>query len=167
MGTITSLNSLVAALAERRDAGARVVLANGAFDMLHVGHLRYLQGAREHGDILVVAVNSDASVRAAKGAGRPVVPEAERAELVASIVGVDWVTIFSESTVTEIIRTLKPDVHAKGTDYTEASVPERDIVVAHGGCVRIVGDPKDHSTTEMLERLGELNAETGGGVGES
>ena len=136
-----------------RAEGKRLVLANGAFDLLHVGHLRYLQGAAIEGDILVVAVNSDSSVRLAKGDDRPVVPQDERAELVAALRGVGHVVIFDEKTVEEVIRSLRPDVHAKGTDYTTESVPEATLVRSLGGEVRIVGDPKDHSTSEMIRRL--------------
>jgi D-glycero-beta-D-manno-heptose 1-phosphate adenylyltransferase len=136
-----------------RQQGRRVVLANGAFDLLHVGHVRYLQGAAAEGDILVVAVNSDHSVRLSKGPDRPVVPEAERAELIAALSGVDHVVVFDDKTVEGILRALRPDVHAKGTDYTADSVPEAALVRSLGGEVRIVGDPKDHSTTEMIRRL--------------
>ena len=138
---------------EWRRQGLRRVLANGAFDLLHVGHVRYLQGAAEEGDILVVAVNSDASVRLSKGADRPIVPEAERAELVSALVGVQHVVIFDEKTVETVLRALRPDVHAKGTDYTADSVPEAELVRELGGEVKIVGDPKDHSTTELIRRL--------------
>ena len=138
---------------EWRRQGLRLVLANGAFDLLHVGHVRYLQGAAAEGDILVVAVNSDASVRLSKGADRPIVPEAERAELVAALVGVQHVVIFDEKTVETVLRALRPDVHAKGTDYTADSVPEAKLVRELGGEVKIVGDPKDHSTTELIRRL--------------
>ena len=133
--------------------GARIVLANGCFDVLHVGHIRYLQGARALGEILVVGINSDEQVAAQKGAGRPIIPASERAEIVASLEGVAYVTIFDEPTVTELLLALKPDIHAKGTDYTEETVPERDVVRSYGGRVAIVGDPKDHSTSEMLARL--------------
>ena len=136
-----------------RQRGRRIVLANGAFDLLHVGHVRYLQGAAAEGDILVVAVNSDHSVRLSKGPDRPVVPEAERAELIAALSGVDHVVVFDDKTVEGILRALRPDVHAKGTDYTADSVPEAALVRSLGGEVRIVGDPKDHSTTEMIRRL--------------
>ena len=136
-----------------RQQGRRIVLANGAFDLLHVGHVRYLQGAAAEGDILVVAVNSDHSVRLSKGPDRPVVPEAERAELIAALSGVDHVVVFDDKTVEGILRALRPDVHAKGTDYTADSVPEAALVRSLGGEVRIVGDPKDHSTTEMIRRL--------------
>ena len=130
-----------------------LVLANGAFDLLHVGHLRYLQGAALEGDLLVVAVNSDVSVRLSKGDDRPVIPQNERAELVAALRGVGHVVIFDDKTVEAVIRALRPDVHAKGTDYTADSVPEADLVRRLGGDVRIVGDPKDHSTSEMIRRL--------------
>src|SRR5258705_2899412 len=133
--------------------GARIVLANGCFDVLHVGHIRYLQGARALGEILVVGINSDEQVAAQKGAGRPIIPASERAEIVASLEGVAYVSIFDEPTVTELLLALKPDIHAKGTDYTEETVPERDVVRSYGGRVAIVGDPKDHSTSEMLARL--------------
>jgi rfaE bifunctional protein nucleotidyltransferase chain/domain len=131
-----------------------VVLANGCFDVLHVGHVRYLAGARELGDVLVVGVNSDEQVVRLKGAGRPILPEMERAEIVAALEAVTYVTVFDEPTVEELLLTLKPDVHAKGTDYTEDSVPERDVVRSYGGRVAIVGDPKDHSTSAILARLG-------------
>ncbi len=135
-----------------RAGGEKIVLANGGFDLLHVGHVRYLRAAKELGGRLVVAVNSDAGVRALKGAERPRVPERERAELVAALEGVDAVTIFDELDVRNLVRALRPDIHAKGTDYTAESVPERDVVIACGGRVEIVGDPKDHSTTELLRR---------------
>jgi rfaE bifunctional protein nucleotidyltransferase chain/domain len=128
-------------------------LANGVFDLLHVGHVRYLEGAKALVDRLVVAVNSDASVRGLKGEGRPILPEAARAELVASLRAVDYVVIFSEPTVGRLLDLLKPDVHCKGTDYTVESVPERAIVQAYGGRTAIVGDPKDHSTRDLLARL--------------
>ena len=129
-----------------------MALANGVFDLLHVGHARYLTAARELADILVVAVNSDASTRAYKGPTRPVVPQQERAELIAALRCVDRVVIFDEPDVRAVIRALKPDVHVKGTDYSEASIPERDEVMAYGGRVAIAGDPKDHSSTELLKR---------------
>jgi rfaE bifunctional protein nucleotidyltransferase chain/domain len=149
--------SLVARVAVGRAAGCRIVLANGCFDVLHAGHVRYLQGARALGDMLVVGINSDAQVLRLKGAGRPILPERDRAELVASLQAVDLVTIFEEPTVTELLLEIRPDVHAKGTDYTEETVPERDVVRSYGGRVAIVGDPKDHSTSEILEKVsGEL-----------
>lgn len=150
---ILDRNRLIARVAIARKNGARVVLANGCFDMLHVGHVRYLEGARALGDLLVVAINSDEQVSALKGDGRPLIPERERAELVASLRAVDVVTIFPEPTVEALIRVIRPDVHAKGTDYTEETVPERDVVRSYGGRVAIVGDPKDHSTTEMRGRV--------------
>jgi rfaE bifunctional protein nucleotidyltransferase chain/domain len=140
--------------AERRK-GAKIVFANGCFDVLHVGHTRYLSGARELGDLLVVGVNSDDQVRIQKGPGRPILPAAERAELVASLESVDYVTVFEEPTVEQLLLALKPDVHAKGTDYTEETVPEREVVRSYGGRVAIVGDPKDHSTTSLLTKLRE------------
>jgi D-glycero-beta-D-manno-heptose 1-phosphate adenylyltransferase len=134
-----------------RRAGERVTLANGNFDLLHVGHVRFLQGAKELGGRLVVAINSDESVRALKGEGRPVMPDYERAEIVAALADVDAVVIFPELDVRAIIREIRPDVQAKGTDYTVDSVPERDVVAEYGGRVAIVGDPKDHSTSEIIQ----------------
>ncbi|MGA9510219.1 MAG: adenylyltransferase/cytidyltransferase family protein [Candidatus Sulfotelmatobacter sp.] len=133
-----------------RRAGERIVLANGNFDLLHVGHVRYLRGAKELGGKLVVAINSDESVRALKGDGRPVMPAEERGEIVAALADVDAVVIFSELNVRALIREIRPDIQAKGTDYTADSVPERDAVEEYGGRVAIVGDPKDHSTSEMI-----------------
>ena len=138
---------------EATRAARTIALANGVFDLLHVGHLRYLQGARALADALVVAVNSDASTRAYKGPGRPVVPEQERAELVAGLACVDHVVIFTTPNVMPVIQSLKPDVHVKGTDYTPETVPERAEVLAYGGRVAIAGDPKDHSTTDLLGQL--------------
>src|SRR2546423_13703760 len=150
---ILERNRLIARVAIARKNGARVVFANGCFDLLHVGHVRYLEGARALGDVLVVAVNDDAQVRRLKGEGRPLVNERERAELVASLRAVSYVTIFHEPTVTELLLALRPDVHAKGTDYTEETVPERDVVRSFGGRVAIVSDPKEHSSTEIVERV--------------
>jgi D-glycero-beta-D-manno-heptose 1-phosphate adenylyltransferase len=133
-----------------RKAGERIVLANGNFDLLHVGHVRYLRGAKALGGKLIVAVNSDESVRALKGEGRPVTPEAERAEIVAAFADVDAVVIFPELDVRALIREIRPDIQAKGTDYTVDSVPERDAVAEFGGKVVIVGDVKDHSTSEII-----------------
>jgi rfaE bifunctional protein nucleotidyltransferase chain/domain len=135
-----------------RAAGEKIILTNGCFDLLHVGHVRYLRAAKELGGRVIVALNSDASTRALKGEGRPRVPELERAEILAALKDVDAVTIFEEPDVRALVRLLRPDIHAKGTDYTEENVPERDEVVACGGRVVIVGDPKDHSTTELLRR---------------
>jgi D-glycero-beta-D-manno-heptose 1-phosphate adenylyltransferase len=144
---------LVTCITTEKVAGSRIVLANGCFDILHAGHVRYLEGARALGDVLVVGINSDEQVAKLKGAGRPILPEHERAELVASLQVVDLVTIFAEPTVTELLLAIKPDVHAKGTDYTEETVPERDVVRSYGGRVVIVGDPKDHSTSEILKKV--------------
>jgi len=135
---------------EWRRSGDRIVLANGNFDLLHVGHVRYLHGAKGLGGKLVVAINSDQSVRTLKGEGRPIMPEDERAEIVAALADVDAVVIFPELDVRAIIREVRPDIQAKGTDYTADSVPERGTVAEYGGRVAIVGDPKDHSTTEIL-----------------
>ena len=147
---ILSRDELRERVAEWRRSGARITLANGCFDLLHVGHVRYLHAARELGGKLVVALNSDASVRALKGAGRPLMPAEERAEILAALADVDGVVIFPENDVRAIIREICPDFHAKGTDYTAESVPERDEVEACGGRVAIVGDPKDHSATEII-----------------
>ena len=144
---------LAVKLADLREHGAKIVLANGCFDLFHVGHLRYLEGAAELGDVLVVGVNSDEQARNLKGEGRPHTPENERAEIVAGLRCVDLVTIFNEPTVEALLLAIKPDFHAKGTDYTTETVPERDIVRSYGGTVAIVGDPKDHSSTEIIERL--------------
>lgn len=155
---VLSREELVKRVNAARQAGARVVLANGCFDVLHVGHIRYLAGARELGDVLVVGINSDEQVALQKGDGRPVLPAAERAEIVAALEPVTYVTIFNEPTVEELLLALKPDVHAKGTDYTTDTVPERDVVRSYGGQVAIVGDPKDHSTSAIIARLGGVNA---------
>ena len=144
---------LAEALASERAAGRTIAFANGCFDVLHVGHIRYLQGAAGEADVLVVGVNSDESVAALKGAGRPVMSESERAEIIAAIRGVAYVTIFRERSPARLIGDLKPDVHCKGTDYTPDSVPEAQVVRSYGGRVAIVGDPKDHSTTALLEKM--------------
>jgi D-glycero-beta-D-manno-heptose 1-phosphate adenylyltransferase len=140
----------------RRENGAKIVLANGCFDLFHVGHIRYLVGAKELGDILIVGINSDEQVRKLKGENRPFMPENERAEIVSSIKAVDYVTIFNEPTVEELIRAVRPDFHAKGTDYTTETVPEREIVRECGGQMAIVGDPKDHSSTELIEKVSNV-----------
>jgi D-glycero-beta-D-manno-heptose 1-phosphate adenylyltransferase len=139
-----------------RASGVRVVFANGAFDLLHAGHVRYLEAARAEGDWLLVAVNSDASVARAKGKGRPVIPAAERAEIVAALACVDAVVVFEEDSPAELLSEIRPDVHAKGTDYTSGSVPERDVVARYGGETVIVGDPKQHATTDLIERIRKL-----------
>jgi rfaE bifunctional protein nucleotidyltransferase chain/domain len=138
---------------ESAHPGQSVVLANGCFDVMHVGHVRYLEGAREHGDVLVVAVNGDASVRRLKGEGRPVMPAGERAELVASLRAVDYVLLFDAPTVEDVLRALRPAVHAKGTDYTVESVPERDVAREIGCRTVIAGDPKDHASRDMIRSL--------------
>jgi len=138
-----------------RAEGRRVVLANGCFDLLHVGHVRYLDAARRLGDVLVVAVNGDASVRRLKGSGRPLMPAEERAEILAALTPVDAVVIFEEDSVEGVIAALQPDVHAKGTDYTEATVPERAAVAAAGGRVAIAGDAKAHSTRDLIQVIVE------------
>ncbi len=153
MGEIVSRDGLLERISRDRARGLTIAFANGGFDLLHVGHVRYLQGARREADRLVVAINSDASVRGLKGPSRPVLQEADRAELVAALRAVDYVVIFPEPTVTELLELLRPEVHCKGTDYTVDTVPERDTVRAYGGRVAIVGDPKDHSTTDLLSRL--------------
>jgi rfaE bifunctional protein nucleotidyltransferase chain/domain len=149
----------------REEAGARLsregrrgrtlALANGCFDLLHVGHIRYLQAAKREADLLLVAINSDASVRALKGEGRPLQCQGDRAEILASLACVDFVTVFDEATVVPLIGLLEPDVHCKGPDYTEETVPEREAVLAHGGRVAIVGDPKDHATSQIIGKLKE------------
>jgi len=147
---ILSRDGLRRRVEEWRRAGERVTLANGNFDLLHVGHVRYLRGAKELGGKLVVAINSDSSVRGLKGEGRPIMPEGERAEIVAALADVDAVVIFPEPDVRAIIGEIRPDVQAKGTDYTVESVPERDAVSKYGGRVEIVGDPKDHSSSAII-----------------
>jgi rfaE bifunctional protein nucleotidyltransferase chain/domain len=139
---------------EWRRAGERIILTNGCFDLLHVGHIRYLHAAKQLGGRLIVGLNADDSVRGLKGAGRPLMPAAERAEILAALAGVDAVVIFPEPDVRALIRVIRPDIHAKGTDYTADNVPERDTVVECGGRVAIVGDPKDHSATDFIARMG-------------
>lgn len=140
---------------ELRRRGRRLVFANGCFDLLHVGHVRYLQAARAEGDLLVLALNGDASVSKLKGPGRPLMPQAERAEMLCAFECVDYVVIFDDLTVDGLLLQLRPDVHAKGTDYTVETVPERATVQSYGGRIAIVGDPKDHSTRDFLRRIGE------------
>jgi rfaE bifunctional protein nucleotidyltransferase chain/domain len=147
---IVDRSQLAARARQWRAAGEKIILTNGCFDLLHVGHIRCLHAAKALGGKLVVAVNSDSSARALKGEGRPRVPAPERAETLAALQDVDAVTIFDELDVRQLVQTLRPDIHAKGTDYTAENVPERDTVMACGGRVEIVGDPKDHSTTELL-----------------
>jgi rfaE bifunctional protein nucleotidyltransferase chain/domain len=152
MGILLSRDELVQRVADDRRRGLTIAFANGCFDLLHVGHVRYLQAAAEQSDRLIVAINDD-RIAATKGPGRPILPAADRAELVASLRGVDYVVIFPEETVTPLLSLLKPDVHCKGTDYTVETVPERDTVRAYGGRIAIVGDPKDHSTRDLLARI--------------
>jgi D-glycero-beta-D-manno-heptose 1-phosphate adenylyltransferase len=159
MPRVVPLEDVPAIAARERARGHRIALANGCFDLLHVGHVRYLEAAAREADILMVAINDDESVRALKGEGRPLLPAAARAELVAGFRAVDYVTIFSGPTVAALIEALRPDVHCKGTDYTPDTVPEREVVRACGGRVAIVGDPKDHSTRELVERIQEGPAE--------
>ena len=153
MGEILDLDDLAARVSEDRRRGLSIALANGCFDLLHVGHIRYLRAAAEQADRLIVAVNGDESVRTLKGAGRPILRAADRAELVAALRGVDYVVTFEEPTVTGLLERLRPDVHCKGTDYTTETVPEREVVQGYGGRVAIVGDPKDHSTRDLLSRI--------------
>ena len=148
-----SREELVRRAAEERAAGRTVAFANGCFDLLHVGHIRYLESAAAEADVLVVAINDDDSVRRLKGEGRPILSASDRAELVAALRCVDYVVIFPEPNVGPLLTALRPDVHCKGTDYTVASVPERDIVAGYGGRTAIVGDPKDHSTRDLLSRM--------------
>jgi rfaE bifunctional protein nucleotidyltransferase chain/domain len=153
MGRVLSIEQLTNEISREREAGRTVALANGCFDVLHVGHVRYLQGAAAEADRLVVAVNDDHSVAALKGPGRPILAAADRAELVAALRGVDYVVTFGERTVERLLRLIRPDVHCKGTDYTIESVPERSIVLEYGGRTAIVGDPKNHATRELIERI--------------
>ena len=153
MGFVVSEDDLVAAVERDRAAGHTISLANGCFDLLHVGHVRYLQGAAAEADRLVVAVNNDESVRRLKGVGRPILPEQDRAELVAALRGVSLVVVFGDATVERLLLLIRPDVHCKGTDYTVDSVPERAVVQSYGGRTAIVGDPKDHSTRELIARI--------------
>jgi rfaE bifunctional protein nucleotidyltransferase chain/domain len=153
MGELLSQSQLIDAIARERSHGRTIVLANGCFDLLHVGHVRYLQAAAAEGDRLVVAVNDDPSASALKGPGRPVIPASDRAELVAGLRGVDYVVVFSGPTVEPLLELVRPDVHCKGTDYTVDTVPERAVVRAYGGRTAIVGDAKEHSTRALVARL--------------
>ena len=150
---VVSEAELIEAVARERRAGKSISFANGCFDLLHVGHVRYLQGAAAEADVLVVAVNDDPSVAALKGEGRPILLAADRAELVAGLRGVDYVVVFGEPNVERLLRLLRPDVHCKGTDYTVESVPERAVVAAYGGRTAIVGDPKAHATRDLVKRI--------------
>jgi rfaE bifunctional protein nucleotidyltransferase chain/domain len=153
VGEVLSRDRLIERVAQARALGRTVAFANGCFDILHVGHTRYLEGAAQEADLLVVGINDDNSVRALKGEGRPILNAADRAELVAALRAVDYVVVFPELTVGALLETLRPDVHCKGTDYTVESVPERAVVEAYGGRTAIVGDPKDHSTQALLARI--------------
>lgn len=153
LGKRVSLEEAKVRVAAARERGATVALANGVFDLFHVGHLRYLEGAKALADVLVVAVNSDVSTRANKGPDRPVIPEAERAEIVAGLACTDWVVLFDQKDVREVIQALRPDVQVKGTDYTPDTIPEAELVRSYGGTVAIAGDPKDHSTTALSRKL--------------
>ena len=150
---LLSLELLEPVVAALKASGKTVVFANGCFDLLHVGHIRYLQGARQLGDVLVVGLNSDQSVRRLKGPQRPLMPENERAEILAALACVDYVVLFQEPNVEAVLRVLKPDIQCKGTDYTEETVPERELVRSYGGRVAIAGDPKDHSTRDLIQGI--------------
>ena len=153
MGDVLSRDALIDRVRDARAQGKTIAFANGCFDLLHVGHVRYLEAAAQEADLLVVAINDDDSVRVLKGANRPILDAEHRAELVAALRAVDFVVIFPEPTVGPLLLALKPDVHCKGTDYTMDSVPERDVVKSYGGRIAIVGDPKDHSTRDLLARI--------------
>ena len=150
---VYSIKELLPVVSEARNSGSQIILTNGCFDLFHVGHIRYLQAAKALDGFLIVGINSDEQVRRLKGAGRPYMPEKERAEMLSALRSVDAVTIFDEPTVESLIRTLRPDIHAKGTDYTRENVPERSIVIECGGRVEIVGDPKDHSSSELISSI--------------
>ena len=153
IGSLAELSTLIEAA---KAAGKRVVFGNGCFDIVHVGHVRYLKGAKELGDVLVVAVNDDSSVTGLGKRKEVVTPADERAEIISALDCVDYVILFADATVENLLRTLKPHIHAKGTDYTEGNVPERDVVLSYGGRVAIVGDPKDHSTRDIIKTIKNL-----------
>jgi len=153
LGSVLTENELVAAVARDRAERQTIAFANGCFDLLHVGHIRYLQGAAAEADRLIVAVNDDRSVAGLKGPGRPILPASDRAELVAALRGVDYVIVFADPTVERLLRLLQPDVHCKGTDYTVESVPERAVVQSYGGRTTIVGDQKSHATRDLIARI--------------
>ena len=155
MGRVLSESELIDAVAGDRAAGRTLAFANGCFDLLHVGHVRYLQGAAAEADRLIVAVNTDRSVQGLKGPNRPILPEHDRAELVAALRGVSYVVLFEDPNVERLLRLLKPDVHCKGTDYTVDTVPERAVVLEYGGRTAIVGDPKNHNTRELIARIAQ------------
>jgi rfaE bifunctional protein nucleotidyltransferase chain/domain len=153
MGQVLTEAELMDAVKAEREAGHTIAFANGCFDILHVGHVRYLAGAAEQGDALIVAINDDSSVKALKGEGRPILAAADRAEMVAALEDVDYVVVFPDLDVHRLLKLVKPDVHCKGTDYTAETVPERETVLGYGGRIAIVGDPKDHSTRDLLARI--------------
>ena len=159
LAPVLPLDEVVSAVERLRSEGEKIILANGCFDLFHVGHLRYLIGAKQVGGTLLVALNSDRQTRLLKGPGRPFVNEQERAEIISGVRCVDLVTIFDDPTVEGIVRAVRPDFHAKGTDYTADSVPEREIVREYGGQVVIVGDPKDHSSTELISSVRRTSME--------
>ena len=163
MGILVTEAELIDAVTHDRAAGRTIAFANGCFDLLHVGHVRYLQGAASEADRLIVAVNDDESVARLKGRGRPILPSAERAELVAGLRGVDYVVVFADATVARLLTLLTPDVHCKGTDYTVDTVPERSVVTAYGGRTAIVGDPKDHATTDLIKKIRGQEGQVGKG----
>jgi rfaE bifunctional protein nucleotidyltransferase chain/domain len=150
---LINLEKAIGTVRKIQAEGRTVVMANGCFDLLHVGHIRYLEAAKKEGNLLLVAINSDESVRNLKGPNRPLMPDHERAEILSALECVDLVMIFGDQTVDDLLRRIQPDVHAKGTDYTEESVPERDTVLAYGGRIAIVGDPKNHSTRQYLRQI--------------
>ena len=154
MGKIKTLPVLRRTIAEEKAEGKTVVLANGCFDLFHVGHIRYLRAAKTKGDVLVVALNGDSSVQRLKGKGRPILPQQERAEILAAFSFVDYVTIFNEPMVTKVLRALKPDIHVKGSDYSRETVPEKDTVKSYGGRVAIVGGPKIRNTSQVIRNIG-------------
>ena len=152
-GRILERDDLAAVVNAAKRKGSRIVLANGCFDVLHVGHIRFLEAAKALGDLLIVGVNSDEQTRRLKGEGRPLAPQDQRAQIVSALAAVDFVTIFHEPTVEQLLLALRPDIHAKGTDYTEDTVPERDVVRSFGGQLAIVGDPKNHSSSEIIDKV--------------
>ncbi len=152
-GRILERDDLAAVVNAAKRKGSRIVFANGCFDVLHVGHIRYLEAAKALGDLLIVGVNSDEQTRRLKGEGRPLAPQNQRAQIVSALAAVDFVTIFHEPTVEQLLLALRPDIHAKGTDYTEDTVPERDVVRSFGGQLAIVGDPKNHSSSEIIDKV--------------
>ena len=162
MGVVLTESQLVDAVARDREQGRTIAFANGCFDLLHVGHVRYLQGAAAEADRLVVAVNDDRSVARLKGPGRPILAAEDRAELIGAIRGVAYAVIFGDQNVERLLRLVRPDVHCKGTDYTVDSVPERAVVLAYGGRTAIVGDPKAHASRDLLARIANPSARTGG-----